>query len=189
MAKSYNFKLDTSAPLSKQCLVLNLADFQSILKYILHLPYGRNTNRSDYTLVLKEQKGTCSTKHAFLKQLAIENEQEDVKLILCIYKMNGLNTNGISSILKKYSLDHIPEAHTYLKVKNNIIDVTRTTVSEHSFEDSILFETQILPSQIAEYKVVTHQNYLKNWVVSEQTNYSFEEIWRIREACITALNQ
>ncbi len=189
MAKSFNFKLNATTLLSKQCLDLNLGDFESVLKHILHLPYGRNTDRSNYNLVLKEQKGTCSTKHAFLKQLAIENKQEPIKLILCIYKMNGLNTNGISSVLKKYDLKYIPEAHTYLKIENRVIDVTRNTVSEHTFEEAMLLEEQISPSQIADYKVLTHQNYLKNWIVSKKIKYNLEDIWKIREACITALNQ
>lgn len=35
--------------------------------YIRGLTYGRNTNREDFGLVMKEMIGTCSSKHAFLK--------------------------------------------------------------------------------------------------------------------------
>ncbi|WP_397362858.1 hypothetical protein [Olleya sp. R77988] len=189
MEKSFNFKLNTSSPLSKSALDLGLLDFQSVLNYVNQLPYGRNTDRCDYTLVLKEQKGTCSTKHAFLKQLAIENLQGNITLCLGIYKMNGLNTKGIASVLKHYNLDYIPEAHCYLKIDNKIIDITRSITSEHSFENSILTEETILPFQIGDYKVKIHQTFIKNWIVSEKTKYTFEDLWAIREACIKALNQ
>ena len=44
----------------------------SAVTYIRRLPYGRNTDRSDILRVLREGKGTCSTKHALLACLAQE---------------------------------------------------------------------------------------------------------------------
>ncbi|WGD34403.1 hypothetical protein [Olleya sp. YS] len=189
MEKLFDFKLNTSYLTSKAFVDLEISTFQSALHYIHQLPYGRNTDRSDYNLVLKEQIGTCSTKHALLKQLAIDNKQDNVKLYLSIYKMNGLNTSGIASVLQQYNLDYIPEAHTYLKIEDRIVDVTRTDSSSHSFTDSILHEEVILPYQIGKYKINYHQNYLKHWLKSVKITYTLEEIWTIREACINALNQ
>lgn len=182
-----NFPLSLDAPLSKLLLDEQITDFQSAIAYIHQLPYGRTSDRSDYRLILLENKGTCSTKHAFLKQLAIENHQEAVELYIGIYQMNETNTKGVGSVLSKYNLSYIPEAHTYLNINGNLLDITRTTENNTSFEDSLLTEQQILPHQIGDFKVNWHQNFLKQWIADEQLPYSFKEIWNIREECILAL--
>jgi len=186
MESIFNFKLNNNT-LSKACKLLDLNDFNQVCNYIKHLPYGRTKERSNYVSILEEHKGTCSTKHAFLKQLAIENEIETIKLYLGIYKMNDANTSGIASVLKKYNLNYIPEAHTYLKIDNTVLDVTRLVTSKVSFETSLLNEVEILPEQISAFKVNYHQDYLKKWIASKKIPYSFKKIWDIREECIANL--
>ena len=56
-------------------------------RYLYQLLYGRNTDRSDFRLVLPEGRGTCSTKHALLAELASE-QHLSVALTLGIYEMN-----------------------------------------------------------------------------------------------------
>ncbi len=185
----FNFSLSLNSSLSKLLLDKEIIDFKSAIVYVNQLPYGRTSDRSNYRLIIPEHKGTCSTKHAFLKQLAIENNQETVALYIGIYKMDEINTKGVGSVLTKYQLDYIPEAHTYLKINGNILDITRNTKSEAAFEDSLLIEQEILPHQIANYKVTWHQNFLKQWILEEKLPYSFQKIWKIREACILALTQ
>ena len=164
-----------------------ITDFKSAIAHIHQLPYGRTSDRSNFNLILPENKGTCATKHAFLKQLAMENHQEAVELHIGIYQMNEKNTKGVGSVLTKHNLAYIPEAHTYLKINGNVLDITRTTENTDSFEDSLLAERQILPYQIGDYKINWHQTFLKQWILDEQLSYSFQEIWKIREECITAL--
>jgi hypothetical protein len=183
----HNFPLSLNSTLSKLLLNKEIYDFKSAITYVNQLPYGRTSDRSNYRLIVPEDKGTCSTKHAFLKQIAIENNQEAVQLFIGIYKMNEINTKGVGSVLSSYHLDYIPEAHTYLKINGNIVDITRITENETSFEDSLITEQQILPHQIADYKVNWHQNFLKQWIVDEKIPLTFQEIWKIREKCILAL--
>ena len=183
------FNLNPSEILSKSCIARGLKTFDAVCNYIKALPYGRNSERSDFTLVLLENRGTCSTKHAFLKQIAIENNIPDVMLCLGVYKMNEANTQGVGDVLNHYNLDYIPEAHTYLKINNTVIDITRSVTSENTFEDSLLSEEIIMPHQIGDYKVNCHKNYLKHWIKQYNIPYPFAELWKIREACILALNQ
>ncbi|MBQ0786810.1 MAG: hypothetical protein KBT69_04875 [Oceanihabitans sp.] len=189
MEPSYNFNLNTLKPLSKSCIALGLTDFVSVCKYVKQLPYGRNTDRTNYTSILEENKGTCSTKHAFLKELALENEAVHIQFYLCIYKMKEANTKGIGKVLLEYHLDYIPEAHTYLKFTDKILDFTRIEESQTSFKDTILLEVEILPKQIGNYKLDFHKNYIKNWIVSKNIPYSFQKTWNIREACISQLSK
>lgn len=189
MESVFNFDLKSSSLLSKACKELGLTTFNAVCNHIKQLPYGRNSDRGDFTLILNENKGTCSTKHAFLKQIAMENEQELVMLCLGIYEMNEANTKGIGHILKMHELNYIPEAHTYLKLGSEIVDVTRTIDSEISFVSSLLIEEQISPKQIGQYKVDFHKTYLKQWITTENVRYDFDSIWDIRESCIKALKQ
>lgn len=184
-----SFNISSSEKLSKSCRVIGLNTFNSVCNHVKALPYGRNSERSDFTLVLTENKGTCSTKHAFLKQIAIENNKPTIMLCLGIYKMNNTNTKGVGEVLKQYNLNYIPEAHTYLKLNNTILDLTRTVDSEVTFKSSLLSEEMIMPRQIGDYKVNLHKNYLKRWIKEYNIPYTFKAIWDIREACIKALNQ
>lgn len=183
-----NFPLPQNGSLSQLMIDKEIFDFKSTIAYIHQLPYGRTSDRSNYRLIIPEEKGTCSTKHAFLKELAIESQQKAVQLFIGIYEMNEVNTKGVGNVLKNYQLDYLPEAHTYLKIDGNVVDVTRATTNKTPFLDSLLAEQEILPNQIATYKVNWHQDFLKQWIVEEQLSYSFEEIWKIREECILVLS-
>lgn len=189
MVKQFNFNIEGELPCSKLCKAKGLSNFISLCNYIKNLPYGRTKNRRDFISVLKENKGTCSTKHAFLKQVAIENNQDSVKLYIGIYKMNTANTKGIGNVLKNNNLDYIPEAHTYLKINNEIIDVTTNTRSETSFKNTLVFEEEIQPIAIGDYKVKLHKKYLKQWIIDNKMNLPFKTIWHIRELCIAALSE
>ena len=188
MEKQFNFIIESELPCSKQSKSLGLVNFESLCKFVKNIPYGRTKNRNTLTSILTENKGTCSSKHAFLKQVAIENNQNDIKLFIGIYKMNETNTKGVGNVLKNYNLEYIPEAHTYLKMNAKIIDITRETTSLISFEDTLLFEEQILPNQITDYKVSLHQRFLKQWVIDEGKTEDLKKIWHIRELCIAALS-
>ena len=98
-------------------------NFLETVDFVKKIPYGRNANRKDFSLVISENKGTCSSKHAYLKDFATRNNIPNVQLILGIYKMNEQNTK-IGSILSDNFLDFIPEAHCYLKIDGKTVDVT-----------------------------------------------------------------
>ena len=188
MEKSFNFKLDKSKPLSKLCINEGFNDFKSISNYFKSLPYGRNSDKSNMKLVLSEKKGTCATKHAFLKELALENNQDTIKLYVGVYRMNDDNTSGVKPILTKYRLNYLPQAHTYLKINGELFDMTRSEISETNFMDDLIFEEEISPDQVVDYKRELHQNFLKEWINKENINYTFDEIWAIREEGIEILS-
>ena len=188
MEKSFNFKLDNTKPYSKLCISEGFDDFESICDYLKTLRYGRNSDTSNLKLILTEKKGTCASKHAFLTELAIENNQNNVKLFIGIYKMDEENTSGIELVLSKYKLNYLPQAHTYLKINDELLDVTRSVASEKNFMDDLIFEEEITPNQVLDYKRKMHQNYLKEWLKKENINYTFEELWAIREEGIEILS-
>ena len=162
MDNYFNFKISDIGDLLTQCRKLGFTNFEAACNLIKKLPFGRNSDRSNYNLVLKEQKGTCSTKYAFLKQLAIENGFDAITLCIGIYKMRALNTKGIPSLLENYQLNYILGADTYLKYKDAIFDFTSENASSDNFYGSVMYEETIEPKQIGNHKVNLHHQFLKS---------------------------
>lgn len=167
---------------------LGIEDWNKLLQHVRALPYGRNANRSELDLVIREGQGTCSSKHAMLKEVALENQLDDVKLILAMYKMNLENTPGIGSHIEKAGLDYLPEAHCYLKLNGTRVDLTSAESDIGRIERDILEEIEIAPEQVSSYKVDYHKRYIEEWKAQEGLPQSFEELWAIREKCIASLS-
>ncbi|HEY3305406.1 MAG TPA: hypothetical protein VGL70_17935 [Candidatus Binatia bacterium] len=119
-----DFTLKPAGPLSAEIMARGVSDFRAAGRYLQKLPYGRTLDRADFGAVLRKGKGTCSTKHAFLAALALEQEF-DVMLMLGVYEMDERNTPGVGAVLQRYGVAALPEAHCYLMYEDLRIDVTR----------------------------------------------------------------
>ena len=161
--------------------------WEEALKYVRFLPYGRNSNRTDFKLVITEQKGSCSSKHAMLKKIADQNRIPKIKLILGVYRMHEKNTPKIGSILAENSINFIPEAHCYLKIDGKRVDITTPESSVDNLKKDIIQEIEIQPEQVSKFKVVYQKEFIKNWVRHTNSSFEFKQIWRIREKCIENL--
>jgi hypothetical protein len=184
LEKLPNFDLDPGAVISAQFLFYGNRDYHAAARHVWRLPYGRNSERANYGLVLVEGRGTCSTKHALLAALAREHDRP-VELWLGIYEMNEDNTPGVGPVLRGYGLDSVPEAHCYLACKGVRVDLTRAEPTQ-PIED-FLHEESIEPEGIGAYKVDTHRACMREWALKR--NLDFEQVWWIREECIVALSE
>ncbi|WP_296381283.1 hypothetical protein [Winogradskyella sp.] len=183
-----NFELVSSDELTKILKKSNISSWNELTDFIKNLPYGRNDNRTDLSLVLKDKKGTCSSKHALLKEIASLNAIPNIKLILGIYKMNSSNTPKIGDILVKVNLQYIPEAHCYLFIDGERIDFTSRNSDFNRIKNDVLLEQEIEPHQVAQFKVDFHKAFIKTWIKEQNIPFSFNEIWELREQCITNLS-
>lgn len=113
-----NYQLTSEDKLTATIKNSGIESWNELIEFVKKLLYGRNSNRVDFGLVISEKKGSCSSKHAFLKKVADLNKVENVKLVLGIYKMNQLNTPNIGNVLIENSIDFIPEAHCYSAIGN-----------------------------------------------------------------------
>jgi hypothetical protein len=179
--------LKPGGPVAAAFIALDIEDYRSAARYLRGLTYGRNSNRTDPLSVLREQRGTCSTKHALLARLAAE-QQLPIRLMLGIYEMSERNTPGVGRVLEKYGLAFVLEAHCYLMYRNDRIDITRAADGAEPIA-KFLHEEVISPEQIADYKVGVHQRFLRNWIetVPSAHTMSLDAAWKIREECIAAL--
>ncbi|MCW3121483.1 MAG: hypothetical protein JWQ38_975 [Flavipsychrobacter sp.] len=199
VAQKYNFPITASGKVSQAFLERGMHDFASAVEYIRDVPYGRNTDKLNLLTVFTDGCATCSTKHGLLKFLADENASQhppgplqrgnpDVQLILCLFKMDGENTRSVKNILERTGLPYMPEAHNYLRVNGEILDVMKKNWSITMFPETILEEHEIMPEQITDYKVAYHKAFLQNWLNQHpEIKYNLEELFTIREECIKAL--
>jgi len=184
-----DYKLTSKDKLTAVIKKSGITTWNELIEFTKKLPYGRNSNRTELGLVISEKKGTCSSKHALLKKVADLNKIDNVKLFLGIYRMNQRNTPNIGNALTKNSIDYIPEAHCYLKIHSEKVDITSSQSGFSEIETDIITELEIQPEQIAEFKVQYHKEFLKNWLVESKIDKSFSEIWEIREKCISNLTE
>ncbi len=186
-----DMRLGPAGPLTAEITARGVTDFRAAGRYLQTLPYGRTANRADFSAVLRESRGTCSTKHALLAALAQEHKLA-VVLTLGIYEMHERNTPGVGAVLARYALASIPEAHCYLTFEGTRIDVTRSGADPTEPIARFLHEEAIVPEQIGEYKLTRHRQFMRTWVNDHPgivRRQSFEDVWRIREECIAALAQ
>ncbi len=184
-----NYKLSSKDHITEIAKSYGIDYWNNLMEYVKNLPYGRNENRTNLELVLTEGKGTCSSKHALLKTIADLNGVPNVDLIIGIYRMTALNTPIFGTILNSNSIEYIPEAHCYLKIKGKRIDLTSSKSGFEKIEKDIIQEKTISPSQVAKYKVEYHKSFLKNWLQETNIEMALEQIWRIREKCIENLTE
>ena len=144
-------RLAERGPVSADFLRRGVDTFADAVRYVWRSPYGRNSDRSRWDLVLTEGCGTCSTKHALLAVLAREQDL-DVNLVLAIFEMDEANTPGVGAILNKYGLRSMPEAHCFLRWQG-IIDVTMPPDNPVAEPKRFIHEEIIEPDQIGDYKV------------------------------------
>ena len=165
--------------------------YQEAARFVCHLPYQRNSdiNDNDSLVVLRQKCGTCSTKHALLRRLAVEQDI-DIVLVLGVFEMDGHNTPGVQGVLEKYGLAALPEAHCYLRSNDQRVDVTRDRENGPLPSLVFLHEEDIAPEQIGDYKLKLHRRFLGEWAsrIDAVRCRDVEDAWRIREECIRALS-
>jgi len=184
-----DFEIKPGGCMSDKFLSMQMYTFQLAAGFLKELPYGRNTNKNDLGTVFAEGKGTCSTKHAILKELADENFYEGITLMLGIFRMNGTNTPPVAETLKTNGLEYVPEAHVYLRYQNQVLDFTHSGASPDFISD-LLIETEIMPGEIGQAKIDLHKKYLARWLAEtkELDRFTPEDLWEIREQCIADLS-
>lgn len=181
-----NFDISLPGPVSNALIQLGIYNFEDACRYIAALPYRRNSDKRNILCLFEDLAGTCSTKHATIRKLAIEQNHEEVKLVLCIFKMDARYAPSIKPILDHYQLDYMPEAHNYLQIADRFIDLTSPHAHYAKFADKILKTEWIEFDQIQDYKIMQHQTFLQNWI-ADKPHFDLADIWNIREQCIKAL--
>jgi hypothetical protein len=175
--------LDETGSISSRFFRIGIDSYHDACGYIWKLPYGRTSDSKNWSLVLTEKRGTCSTKHALLKALADELTL-DIDLILGIYYMSEANTPGVGKVLDQSEYVYIPEAHCYLKYNHIRVDLTRFGLEAAEPIAEFYDEVKIKADDIGTKKLEYHQSYIKKKFGHDR----FDHIWELREQCISAIS-
>jgi len=157
------------------------------IEYIHQLPYCRISDNTNYHLVLKEQRGTCTPKHALIAELA-SSLNIPLYLKAGIVIMNANNAPKIAPILKKYQLNEIIEAHTYLEYEHHQLDITFPEKTNFKMTYPLLKERNLTLHDLGEIKMAWHKEAMKEFLLTQHLPYDLDQIWEIREQCILALS-
>jgi hypothetical protein len=181
-----NFEISKDGEVSSSFRSLGSTTFADAATYVRALPYRRNTDLSDRLCVLKEGRGTCSSKHVLLGRLA-EEQEAAIDLMLGIYEMNAENTKGVGSVLRKRALQSVPEAHCYLRAGSDRWDFTRPE-NPLLVQIRFLLEVALSPDEVVAKKIDIHRDFIAKWIKQPgKPKLKLDEIWTIREECIAAL--
>src|SRR5262249_23718779 len=81
--------------------------------------------------------------------------------------------------------------HCYVVWQGERIDITRRVNAPEAIT-KFLYEERVSPKNVAPYKMRIHRQCLNEWRGRGGTRpvkYSLEELWRIREECVAALDR
>lgn len=154
--------------ISAKFLSLGISSFIGACRYVHELPYGYNSNRDDLTILFKENKGNCTTKHAVIATLAKELNQPIVKTI-GIYAMTEEIVTGTMEILAKYDLPYIPMVHCFLVYGECRVDLSEgnNNGKNRSIED-FLYTQQVEPNISARDEYLLYRRALKNHILTRK---------------------
>ena len=133
-------------PVSKAFIDLGITSLQEACRYVHELPYGYNLNSDNLMILLKEKKGTCTTKHAVIGTLAQELSLPVHKNV-GIYAMTEEIVSGTNTLLAEFQLPYIPMLHCFLVYENFRVDLTdgNSNGKNRSIE-AFLYVQQVTPN-------------------------------------------
>jgi hypothetical protein len=177
--------------LSQTFLELGIKSFREACEYVHNVEYGYNTDYDDQMIFFKENKGTCTTKHAVIAGLA---EEIGIPLYkhVGIYKFTEEISTGTNHILSKYNVPYVPMVHCFLVYKEFRFDLTEGNCNgKNTTIDEMIHEEKVDPfiSRKDEYlllKKVIKENILPS---KEMEGIKEKSILKAREESIILLKR
>ncbi len=154
-----------SGVISQTFLDLKINTFPNACRYVQALPYGYNAERDDLLILFKENRGTCTTKHAVIGTLAVELQLPIAKHI-GIYPMTARIVSGADTILQKYNLPYIPMLHCFLVYGRYKVDLTEGNRNgKNCAIDEFLYTAKVVPNITAKDEYRRYRKALKDRIL------------------------
>jgi len=115
--------INGTGPMAAALLARGLQSFHAACAYVQGLPYGYNSDRDDPMVLFKEEKGSCTTKHAVITALASELGLPVAKHI-GIFAMTEALVTGTQALLDTFQLPYVPMIHCFLVCGDDRVDLT-----------------------------------------------------------------
>ncbi len=185
MDTTLDFQLTGTGRCANAAQSMGCMRFAPLAEHIRNLPYGRVPGDSHGLTVVREGRGTCSSKHQFLAALAHECGRADIVLTVGLYRMSARTNPAIGPILMAAGFDDILEAHCYLTYQRQRYDFTGLPAGAVSPFDVLIDERGTTPENLAAMKVPYHREALIRWARAHGVDAGWA--WAVREQCIEAL--
>lgn len=190
---SYDYLPDVqiipSGNMSNKFLELGISNFKKACEYVHNLKYGYNSDYDNKYILFKENKGTCTTKHAVISGLA---EELNIPLFkhVGIYRFTEEISKDANIILANYKLPHVPMVHCFLVYKQYRFDLTEgnNNGKKTSIEEFIHTE-KVDPFISRKDEYILYKNVIKEKVLTskEMEGISEKTILKAREECVNLL--
>ena len=178
-----------TGPMIAAFKALGVESFQAACAYVHQLPYGYNSDRDDLTILFKEGKGSCTTKHAVIATLASELGLAVVKRI-GIYAMTESIVTGTQAILERYGLPYVPMVHCFLACGDLFVDLTAGNFNGKNRPiDQFLHTEEVVPNISAKEEYLRYRAALKALLETRQelAGIKISTLLRAREDGIVLL--
>lgn len=177
--------------ISNKFLSLGIHTFIEACRYVHTLPYGYNSDRDDLMILFKENKGTCTTKHAVIANLAVELNIPIEKNV-GIYAMTEEIVSGTKKILKKYDLPYVPMIHCFLVYGKYRVDLSEGNNNGKKRPiDEFLYSQQVEPNISAKDEYLLYRKALKDQILrrTEMEGIEIRQILHAREEGLQLLKK
>ena len=168
-------KIKPVGEMSKNFLDLGIKSFKQACEYVHNIEYGYNSNYDDKLIFFKENKGTCTSKHAVIAGLAEELNIPLYKYI-GIYKLTEEISTGTNEILKKYEIPYIPMVHCFLVYGDSRFDLTEGNYNgKNTTIDELIYEDKVDPFISRKDEYLLFKKALKNKILPSKEMEEIEE--------------
>ena len=183
--------LSKAGVISAKFLNLGIKSFIQACRYVQELPYGYNSNRDDLMILFKENRGTCTTKHAVIATLAIELKLSIEKSI-GIYAMTEEIVTGTDKILEKYNLPYVPMIHCFLVYGTYRVDLSEDNNNgKNQPIEEFLYTQRVEPNISEKAEYLLYRKALKDPILDreEMKGINIVQILRAREQGLSLLKK
>lgn len=181
--------ISDAGSISSQFRALGILSFQAACAYVQQLPYGYNSDRDDPMNLFKENKGTCTTKHAAIAALAAELNLDVTKQV-GIYAMTEAIVAHTDDILARFNLPYLPMLHCFLVHANHRVDLTEGNRNGKKCGISdFLFTAPVAPHINAKEEYLLYRKALTQTILKrdEMRDVQIKQVLQAREEGLALL--
>lgn len=183
--------ITASGVISERFLTLGISTFKTACEYVHNLPYGYNSDRDDLMILFTEKMGTCTTKHAVVATLALE-QKLPVEKNIGIYAMTEEIVAGCDDILEAYGLAYVPMIHCFLTDGRYRVDLTEgNNNGKKCAIDQFLFTESVVPNISEKDEYLLYRNELSEHIMTrkEMQGHTTSEVLKAREKGLALLKR
>ncbi len=169
-------KLMERGLISRKFLELGITELSQAIEYVHSMKYGYNSNYDDPFILFKENKGTCTSKHATIARLAKELDIPLFKTV-GIYKMTEEIVTGTQDILTEHDIPYIPMIHCFLVFQQYRFDLTEGNANGKNRPINEFIQVkQVSPDFSQNEEYLWYKDVLRNAILKSPEMIGIKEI-------------